>query len=212
LLAAALAVSWAPKAWAVEEASASAGGGPYRVDVWADALFGSDGKIERLEVPEAAQYPPAFVERLKKQFATARIPPVKADDGSPASFQTGVGLYILITPGAEGGTVRVESVKVSPRPIKRYFASRPDTVPSDSVAEAQVRCVVGVEGQCTEVELLSAVPNSESFRRWGIASIQGWRFEPQRVNGRPVSGEYSTRLRLEVVRTAPHDFREPRKL
>lgn len=205
---------------AAPPAAAPAAGQPYQVDVWADALFGPDGQLQRLEVPEADQYPAAFVARLKQQFAKARIPPVTDDDGSPATFQTGLGLDLTVTPGADGdarGTVRIDGVRVAARPVKRYAASAPAEVPINAAggsgsARVTLRCTVSTEGRCADTEIVSISAGSESFRRWGLASMEGWLFEPQRVNGRPVPSQWQQTLVLERRATMPRNFRDPRRL
>ncbi len=201
-------------------AAAPPSGAPYQVDVWADALFGTDGSLQRLEVPEADQYPAAFVQRLKQQFAKARIPPVTDDQGAPATFQTGLGLYLTVTPGVgEGasGTVRIDSVRVAARPVKRYAASAPADIPTSGggpggAAQVSLTCTVQGDGSCSEVTVVNATAGSESLRRWGLASMAGWRFEPQRVNGQPVPSQWQQTLVLEVMDTMPKDFREPLRI
>jgi hypothetical protein len=194
-------------------------GVPYQVDVWADALFGTDGQLQRLEVPDAEQYPEAFVQRLKQRFAQARIPPVTDDSGAPATFQTGLGMYLTVTPAEDGGagTVRIDSVRVAARPVKRYAASVPDNIPSTAgsgagQAAVSLQCTVQGDGRCTDVTVVSATVGSESLRRWGVASMEGWRFEPQRVNGQPVPSQWQQTLTLEVLDTLPKDFRDPLRI
>lgn len=198
-------------------------GAPYQVDVWAEALFGTDGSLQRLDVPEADQYPAAFVQRLKQHFAKARIPPVTDDQGAPATFLTGLGMYLTVTPGADAasgpsaGTVRIDSVRVGPRPVKRYAASAPENIPTEGggtagVAQVSVQCTVQGDGRCTEVSITKATAGSESLRRWAVASMEGWRFEPQRVNGVPVPSQWQQTLQLEVLDTQPRDFRNPLRI
>jgi hypothetical protein len=204
-------------------AAARPAGSPYQVDVWADALFGPDGSLQRLEVPEADQYPAAFVQRLKQHLAKARIPPVTDEQGAPASFRTGLGMYLTVTPGAgagvgaASGTVRIDSVRVAARPVKRYFASAPANIPTagggaGGVAQVSLQCTVQGDGRCTEVAIVNATAGSESLRRWGVASMEGWRFEPQRVNGQPVLSQWQQTLTLEVLDTMPKDFRNPLRI
>lgn len=204
-------------------AAARPTGAPYQVDVWADALFGTDGSLQRLEVPEADQYPAAFVQRLKQHFAKARIPPVTDDRGAPATFQTGVGLYLTVIPGAQtgagegAGTVRIDSVRVAARPVKRYAASAPDNIPTGGggdggAARVSLQCSVQADGRCTDISIVDATAGSESLRRWGVASMAGWRFEPQRVNGEPVPSQWRQTLVLQVQDTRPRDFRDPLRI
>ncbi len=187
---------------------------PYTVELWADALFGNDGRISRLEVPDASEYPPAFVERVRKQLATAKIPIVNDASGAPATFQTGVRLSYRVTPATAGlpGTVKLTGMQIGPRPLKRYAASPPDDLPPNTPAEVKVRCQVGIDGVCGEVKIVEMPGTSDRLRRWAVATMRGWRFEPQRVNGQPVPGEHEVRFVLSVQDNAPTDFRDPRRL
>jgi hypothetical protein len=196
-----------------------AAGQPYAVDVWADALFGPDGQLQRLDVPEADQYPPAFVAQLKQRFAKARIPPVSDDNGAPATFQTGLGLDLVVTPGADGaaGAVRIAGMRVAARPVLRYTATTPAEVPVSTpghsgTASVTLRCTVTIEGRCEDIEVVQIDAGSESFRRWGLASMAGWRFEPQRVNGKPVTSQAQHTLELRFIDNAPKDFRDPLRI
>ena len=185
---------------------------PYVVEVWSDTLFGMDGTAQRVEIVRPEQYPAGFVERVKQRFAAMRIPPVKDDKGEPATFQTGVRLSVEITPpGADGkgGSARIGGVQMGPLVLKAYAASRPDDVPADSQTLAEVECVVGVDGACGDVKLARVLPDSPTFRRWAVASLRGYKFAPQRVNGTPVPAPYKVTLVLEVLPdAAPPDFRQ----
>ena len=50
----------------------------------------------------------------------------------------------------------------------------------------------------------------ESVRKYAKASLEHWEFEPQRLDGQPIEGEYEVRIRLETVDGKPQDFREDR--
>lgn len=199
-------------AWALAAGAADAPKDPYSVEVWADALFGPDGKLQTLDVPDAAQYPPAFVERVKKQLANAKIPPVKDDSGAPATFRTGMVMVFRIEPNDSGAAVRVTGMSVGPRPVKSYAASQPNDIPADTPSSIRVQCDVGADGRCGEVKVLGANASSEALRRWAVASMRGWEFAPQRVGDKPVPGEAEVTLELIPLNSKPRDFRDPRKL
>lgn len=185
---------------------------PYSVEVWADALFGPDGKLQNLDVPDAGQYPPAFVEQVKKRLASAKIPPVKDDGGAPATFRTGMVTVFRIEPNEGGAAVRVTGMSIGPRPVKRYAASQPNDVPVDTPTSVRVQCEVGADGRCGDVKVLDANASSEALRRWAVASMRGWEFAPQRVGDKPVAGEAEVTLQLLPLNSRPRDFRDPRKL
>lgn len=190
----------------------SPAGQPYVVDVWSDATFGPDGRLQQLDVAETEKLPAAFVERVRKQLASARIPPVKDDSGAAASFATGVLLVYRVTPGEQGGSVKLEGMKIAPRPLKRYAAAQPDQLPPDTPLNVKVRCEVGTDGRCGAVKVVEATGTSDALRRWAVASARGWEFAPQRINGQAVAGEAEIELVLSVLDDRPADFRDPRRL
>jgi len=185
---------------------------PYFIDVWSDATFGPDGRLQRLEVADTAELPAPFVERVRQQLANARIPPVKDDAGAAASFATGIRLVYQVTPGAQGGAVKLLGMKIEPRPLKRYAAAQPDELPADTPLSVKARCEVGTDGRCGTVKVVEATGTSDALRRWATASLRGWEFAPQRVNGQAVAGEAEVELVLSVIDARPADFRDPRRL
>jgi hypothetical protein len=185
---------------------------PYTVDIWSDATFGPDGKLQKLEVADAATQPAAFVERVKKQLASARIPPVMDSAGAPATFETGVRVQYLVTPAAGGGTVRMTGMAIEPRPVKRYAASEPDGLPYDTPLNVRLSCNIDPAGECKEPKVLEADGTYPVLRRWGVASLQGWRFAPQRINGQAVASEVEVTLTLRIDNYRPADFRNPLKI
>lgn len=185
---------------------------PYTVEVWSDATFGPDGRIQQLEVVQTPELPTAFVERVRGQLAQARIPVMKDNAGAPAVFQTGVLMAYLVTPGDKGGTVRLQGMRVEPRPVKRYAASQPKGLPADTPLSARVQCEVGIDGRCGEVKIIETTGTYDALRRWALASARGWEFLPQRINGQPVPATVEIGLVLTIEDLRPADFRDPLKL
>lgn len=188
---------------------------PYTVEVWSDATFGPDGRLQQLDVVKTPELTEVFVDRVRSQLAQARIPPVKDGSGAEAIFQTGVWMGYLVTPGktsAESASVRLQGMRVEPRPLKRYAASQPEGLPANTPLQARVQCVVSSEGRCSEAKVLEATGTFEVLRRWALASARGWEFQPQRINGQPVGGVSELTLNLTIDDFKPADFRDPRKL
>jgi len=75
-----------------------------------------------------------------------------------------------------------------------------------------VRCEVGTDGRCGAVKVVEATGTSDALRRWAVASLRGWEFVPQRINGQAVVGEAEVELVLNVLDDRPVDFRDPRRL
>jgi hypothetical protein len=195
-----------PAAWATEK-----DGRPYNVTVWALVVFGSDGKASDVDVAEASGYPQPFVARVRERLANARIQP-PLDQGRPATFKTGVRVEFEITPGQTGGSARILGLHISPLPTKTYFASYPDDVAQTGgwTGAVQATCKVALDGRCSSIETVALPGIPESVRRFARASLEGWSFMPQEVNGQPVEGEYKFLLQLSTLDSAPEDFRVPK--
>ena len=147
-------------------------------------------------------------------LATAAAAQAPSVDGKAVSLRTGVELRFLITPGAEGGTVRMEGISMGPMPVKKYLASYPKDIGQTGGWEGQASaiCAVGIDGRCGGIEI-SALPGMpESVRRYMKASLEKWEFEPQQLDGRPIEGEYRLTVVFNTLDTAPEDFREDKFL
>ena len=114
-----------------------------------------------------------------------------------------------MTPSAEGGSVKIVGLSMGPLPTNRYYASYPTDVVKIGgwEGEVQATCTVGPEGRCTTIDVKALPGIPESVRRFAKASLEGWTFEPQQVNGELIDGEYTLRLRLNTLDDGPEDFR-----
>ena len=83
-------------------------------------------------------------------------------------------------------------------------------IPKQAAGRGAVRatCTVGTEGRCTTIDVKALPGIPESVRRFAKASLEGWIFEPQQVNGKPIDGEYTLRLHLNTLDDLPQDFRQ----
>lgn len=185
---------------------------PYSASVWAMVQFGLDGRATDIAIVDADQYPPAFLENVKKRLAAARVPPQEVD-GKPAVLKSGVELKFLVTPTESGGgTVKIEGIGIGPMPKKKYLAAYPEELKGSRGWEGEVRgtCKVNVQGRCGAIEITALPGMPESIRKYARASLEHWEFEPQTLNGQPIEGEYDVRIKLETVEGKPEDFREDR--
>lgn len=187
---------------------------PYRVSVWSRVLFGPDGRPQEIALVDEAAYPPAFVANVRERVARTRIPPPERE-GRPVTLRSGVELRFLVTPEAEGrGTVKLLGVGLQPLPLTRYLASFPKDVRRSPGWDGQATgmCLVGADGRCSRVEVKALPGMPESVRRHVRASLDGWTFEPQQLDGQPVEGEYTLHLHYETWGGRPIDFRQDRFL
>ena len=182
---------------------------PYHVEVWARVLFDTHGQATQYALVDEDQYPAKFAENVKDRVARAKVDPPQ-EEGKAVTLRTGVRMDFLVTPAAEGGSVKVIGLSMGPLPVKKYYADYPKDVAKTSGWEGDVQalCKVSSEGRCTAVDV-SALPGMpESVRRFAKASLEGWTFEPQQVNDKPIDGEYKLRLRLNTLNDKPEDFRQ----
>jgi len=186
----------------VVPAVAQEAGAPYQLRVWADVSYEGDGRITRLEFPQQDEYPAAFLENLAARIA-ARPPQAREHEGRPVTFQTGVRVTVTVTPGDGGGSVSVDSIEEAPRVLRmaKFVMREQDPfLPSDASGVLRVRCVVSPKGRCQRVDFEAAGADvSASTRDQVLRSMAGWRFEPQRLDGKPVAGSIVVPVQVEVL-------------
>ncbi len=196
-----------------QQSPARGGQDSYEVSVWFRVLFGTDGlPLEQTMIDETS-YPAAFVENVKARVARARVPPPLLE-GRPATLQSGVELRFAITTEAGRGSVRLSGVSIGPMPIRRYIAKYPEDIESQGGWQGGATgiCTVGIEGRCTHIEVVALPGMPESVRRHVRASLERWEFEPQRLGGVPLVGEYSLSIAYDTIDATPEDFRQDKFL
>jgi hypothetical protein len=187
---------------------------PYTVEVWANVLFGVEGKPTEYALFEEAKYPEKFAQNVKARVAQAKIqPPVVAE--RPATLRTGVRLNFLVTPQVNGGAqVKLNGLTMAALPIKRYFASYPKDISKTGgwTGEVEGICKIGVDGRCAAIKVTTLPGMPESVRRYAKASLEGWVFVPQEIDGKPIEGEYILRLVLNTLDEVPENFKQDKFL
>ena len=187
---------------------------PYTVAIWATVEIGVEGTVTASEIKKPSDYPAPFLAAVEKRIAALRIDP-PMDAGAPATLRSGLLLSYTVTPSATGGSVPLDSINLSPLPVREQFAPYPRELsgPEDWKGKLTVSCLVGVDGMCGTIEVVSdngVLP--EPARRFAHDSLQKWKFEPQRLNGKPVEARFSTVLDMTVEKTEIKDFRDARRL
>lgn len=181
----------------------------YTVDVWASVLFGTDGRAQEVRLHEAERQPAAFIDAVRARLQKARIDPPQVN-GMPATMETGVRTVIEVSRAkAGGGTGRLAALELSPLPILQDYVGYPTDIGQVPgwTGEVLAICEVTPEGVCGRVDVAALPGMPESARRFAKASLELWRFEPQRVGGVPVVGEYRLNMRLTTGDAMPEDFR-----
>lgn len=170
--------------------SARAADAPYEVVVWADAKYDAAGALSSLEFPQAADYAPALLGNLRARIAARPATP-KLDGDVPATFETGVRVTLTVTP--DTGSVSVDEIVDMPRVLRMTTARfSEDMAAGASSWDGRVvgSCTVTVKGRCGAVEILSGsgdVP--DEVRPIAKRALSEWRFEPQKIGGKPVEGK-----------------------
>ena len=185
---------------------------PMRVlEVWARATFAETGQLQELELADEASYSAAFVAQVRRQLQSARIP-APIHEGRPARFQTGVRLRYGISAGQAGGQASLLGLAIRPLPLERSAPPLPVEILRSRGWTGRVKgtCTVDEEGRCAQVDIEALPGMPESLRRWARVTMSQWRFEPQRLDDRPVSGEFDHTFIVGVRNARPEDFRAPK--
>ena len=170
--------------------SARAADAPYEVVVWADAKYDATGALSSLEFPQAKDYAPALVDNLRNRIAARPASP-KLDGDVPATFETGVRVTLTVTP--ETGSVAVDEIVDMPRVLRMVNARFTEDMSAGASSwDGKVvgSCTVTVKGRCGAIEILSEAGQVPEEAR-GVAkrALSQWRFEPQKLGGKPVEGK-----------------------
>lgn len=187
---------------------------PYAVAIWARVEIGAEGTVTAAEIIKPSDYPAPFLAAVDTRIAALRIDP-PTDAGAPATLRSGLLLSYTVTPSAAGGSVSLDSMSLSPLPVREQFARYPRELsgPEDWKGKLTVSCLVGADGLCGSIEVVSdngVLP--EPARRFARDSLQKWKFEPQRLNGKPIESRFTTVLDMTLEKTEIKDFRDARRL
>lgn len=175
--------------FAIAAPCAQAADSPYEVIVWAKARYDAAGTLTSLEFPHASDYSPALLGNLRSRIAARPIDP-KLDGDVPATYETGVRVALTITP--DTGTVAVDDISDIPLVLRMTKAQFTQDVSANPAWDGRVlaSCTVSVKGRCGAVDILSGTAQApEEARRFAKASLAGWRFEPQKIAGKPIEGQ-----------------------
>ncbi|MBV8033721.1 hypothetical protein [Roseateles sp.] len=195
---------------------AHAEGENYVVTLAFDASFDAEGKVTDLRPHEEAEHSAALWNNLKSRLGGMKLPPVKGDDGQPATFRTGLYVSLEVSKGSDGkgGQVRIKGLNPSPLVlVKDYYAPPKDVQKSAGWSgDVNAECLVGVDGRCGEVKVDALPGIPQSVLRWASSSMTLWRFQPPEINGKPIAAPVRQSFSMNTRDHMPVDFREKRKL
>lgn len=182
---------------------------PYEVVVWADARYDATGALTSLEFPQAKDYAPALLGNLRTRIAARPASP-KLDGDVPATYETGVRVTLTVTP--ETGSVAVDEIVDMPRVLRMTTARfTEDMAGGASSWDGRVvgSCTVSVKGRCGAVEILSNAGDvPDEARRIAKRALAEWRFEPQKIGGKPVEGKVVVPFVIERAGVARPTLRD----
>jgi len=204
--AAALALGAGSPAWAADS---------YVVDIAFDASFDTEGKVTELRPHNEAEHPAALWNNLKSRLGGMKLPPVKAEDGQPATFRTGLYVSLEVTQAdGKAGQVRIKGLDARPLVLVKDYFGAPKEVSKSAGwnGDVEAECLVGTDGRCGEVKVKALASMPQSVVRWATATLGLWRFQPPEINGKPVPTTIHEVLSLKVSDDMPVDFRDKRKL
>lgn len=190
-------------------------GDSYLVDVAFDASFDTEGRVVELRPQDEAEHPAAFWNNLKTRLGAMKIPPVKGEDGQPATFRTGLNIRLQVTQ-ADGKSGQVQIKGLVPQPlvlVKDYFGAPSDVAKTAGWSgDVEVDCLVGTDGRCGEIKVKALPGIPPSVLRWANATLALWRFQPPEINGKPITAPVHQVFTLSIPDDMPVDFRDKRKL
>ncbi|PTT81320.1 hypothetical protein DBR42_18200 [Pelomonas sp. HMWF004] len=211
-----ISVPWlAAAVLAIGATGATAAPPAYAIEVAFDATFDTEGRLTELRPHDEAEHPAALWNNLKSRLGSMKLPPVKTEDGQPASFRTGLYVNLEITPqDGKAGQVRIQGLDARPLVLSTDYWGGPSDVAKTAgwSGEVEAECLVGVDGRCGEVKVKALAGIPQSVVRWASASLALWRFQPPEINGKPVPAMVRKVLTLNVTEAMPVDFRDKRKL
>jgi hypothetical protein len=195
---------------------AHAGTETYVVDLAFDASFDTEGKVVELRPHNEAEHPAALWSNLKSRLGSMKLPPVKGDDGQPATFRTGLYVSLEVTKNGDdkAGQVRIKGLNANPLVlVKDYFGAPTDVAKTAGWSgDVEADCMVGVDGRCGEVKVKALPGIPPSVLRWASATLALWRFQPPEINGKPIPAPVHQTFTLNIADDMPVDFRDKRKL
>ncbi len=171
---------------------------PYDITVWADVVYDATGNPVQITFPDKAKYPEKFIQHLQIKLAVRKIEP-RRDNGVPAIFETGVTMSLTVNPSENGAEVKITEIREAPRTVSMAMAKFPaDLLRSGWSGMVRTKCTVGLGGRCVRTEVLNAAGMPKAAIKFGLVSMNAWRFIPQKVNGKVVEYEFIVPFRMEA--------------
>lgn len=125
---------------------------------------------------------------------------------TPRSLLSGITLLLAALPVA-----RAEEPAGSPEATRTVAPEHPPELLARKVAgEAEIECVVGVDGRVSEARVASA--SQPEFGEAALAAVKQWEFKPGRKDGNPVAMRVTIPIEFQVPGEHPLEQFAKRRL
>jgi hypothetical protein len=189
--------------------SSSAFAAAEQVSIWTEVEFDEQGQARSLRFVDAQRYSQGLMDGLRERVLRLRIAPPRLHE-QPASLRSGLRLRVVLDEDDERAQVQLLGVDFQPLLLERAMAPLPAHLHPDFDKTYRVRCEVDVQGSCRVAGIETDGPLEEPSRRWILASLKRWRFQPPTLNGQAIESQTQIPLRLRSRPEAegrPEDFR-----
>ncbi len=187
---------------------AAAPSAPYPVFLTAKAHYDVTGQLTKVEFVDAASHPAGFLAHVEAQLKKRPITPPQVDD-APATFDTAIYVAMTITPKPGGADAKMDSVGQGPLLVRRTSQPYPRELRDmeNWTGKLVGECTVSIEGRCGRIDIAQEDPGMpEPARRYVRETMQKWKFEPQRVGGKPIEAKYQSSFTLQTGEAAPPEY------
>lgn len=187
---------------------AAAPSAPYSVFLTANAHFDVTGQLATVEFVDAGSLPAGFLAPVEAQLKKRPISPPQVD-GAPATSDTAIYVAMTITPKPGGADAKVDSVGQGPLLVRRTSQPYPRELRDMEHWTGKLvgECTVGIEGRCGRINIAQEDPGMpKPARRYVRETMQKWKFEPQRVGGKPIQTQYQSAFALQTGDAAPPEY------
>lgn len=169
-----------------------------RLTIWADMTIDQRGEPTRVSFPQGERMAPELRAALGPLLSDSRFEPVRVD-GVAVDVQTPVRVLLEVRQDAQGASIAVVEAEPSPRPITIRLPEFPDVARNNSWdGELALRCEVGPEGRCGEIEVITEnAPNA--MVRSARAALREWRWDMPRRDGEAFAVEVQVPFAFRMV-------------
>jgi TonB family protein len=184
LLGLALAAAWLDATYAQDK--------PKEIWIHAPIEIAADGKAQ---IGELKGVSGALSAMAKQALTNSRFLPAHRNGAAVVSSTHLTAILVLTPVRADDYSISLKDINLAPTGL----AVAPPLYPADMVrgnrsGDVELRLRIGVDGKPVYLRTVSS--SHQAFEKAAIASMKRWKFEPQRIAGRPVEVEVSQPVRF----------------